>query len=126
MKLDHLTLLASSMEQSMPYYDALLPLVGLTKTRDHVWTDGDGFFIQFLPARSGTGPYERYGPGLNHVGFGARSAEAVDAVRAKMQEAGYPVPDVQDLDGVKALFMRDPDGVRFEISYYPPGTSIVD
>ena len=48
MKIDHLTLLVASLERSMPYYSHLLPLLGFTRKRDHVWTDGEGFFFQFL------------------------------------------------------------------------------
>jgi lactoylglutathione lyase len=27
---------------------------------------------------------------------------------------------------VTALFMQDPDGIRFEITHYPPGMPVVD
>lgn len=126
MKIDHVTLLVSSLDRSMPYYDHLLPLVGFCKTRDHVWTDGNGFFFQFLQAKAGTSPYERYGAGMNHLGFGASSPDEVHAIRASMRDAGFEVPDVQDLRGAIALFMKDPDGMRFEITYYPPGMAVVD
>ena len=126
MKIDHVTLLVSSLDRSMPYYDHLLPLVGFCKTRDHVWTDGNGFFFQFLQAKAGTSPYERYGAGMNHLGFGASSPDGVHAIRASMRDAGFEVPDVQDLRGAIALFMKDPDGMRFEITYYPPGMAVVD
>lgn len=126
MKIDHATLLVSSLDRSMPYYDHLLPLVGFCKTRDHVWTDGNGFFFQFLQAKAGTSPYERYGAGMNHLGFGASSPHEVHAIRASMRDAGFEVPDVQDLRGAIALFMKDPDGMRFEITYYPPGMAVVD
>jgi len=126
MKLDHVTILVTSLERSMPYYDALLPLLGFTKRRDHVWSDGEGFFLQFLQAKERTRPYERYGAGVNHLGFGAAVPEQVHAVRRAMQAAGYEVPEIQNLNGATALFMKDPDGIRFEISYYPPGTAVVD
>ena len=126
MKIDHVTLLVSSLDRSMPYYDHLLPLLGFCKTRDHVWTDGNGFFFQFLQAKAGTSPYERYGAGMNHLGFGASSPDEVHAIRASMRDAGFEVPDVQDLRGAIALFMKDPDGMRFEITYYPPGMAVVD
>lgn len=126
MKLDHVTILVSSLEQSMPYYDALLPLIGLRKNRDHVWTDGDGFFFQFMAAKPGTRPYERYGSGMNHLGFGAESAEQVFSIQKAMREAGFEAPEIQNLDGATALFMKDPDGIRFEVSHYPPGVSAVD
>lgn len=126
MKVDHATLLVSSLEASMAYYEALLPLLGFTKQRDHVWSDGDGFFFQFMAAKPGLPGYERYGPGLNHLGFSAPDAEAVHRVREAMATAGFPVPEVQNLGGATALFMKDPDGIRFEITHYPPGTNVVD
>lgn len=126
MKIDHITLMVSSLEQCMPYYEHLLPLVGFTRKSTHVWTDGEGFFFQFLQARSGTAPYERYGAGMNHLGFGATSPEQVHAIRNAMQSAGFEVPEIQHLKGATALFMKDPDGMRFEITYYPPGVTVVD
>jgi lactoylglutathione lyase len=126
MNLDHVTILVSSLAVSMPYYDRLLPLLGFKKLRDHVWADGERFYLQFQEAREDTRPYERYGAGVNHLGFSAPSAEAVLAVRDEMQRAGFAVPEIQNLGGVVALFMKDPDGMRFEISHYPPGMSVVD
>ena len=126
MKLDHVTLLVSSLEQSMPYYERLLPLLGFRKEKDHVWTDGAGFFFQFLRAKADTRPYERYGAGMNHLGFTAESSEHVASIRAGMQAGGFPVPEIQHLNGATALFMKDPDGIRFEVTHYPPGTPPVD
>lgn len=126
MKLDHVTLLVSSLERSMPYYDRLLPLLGFRKQKDHVWTDGAGLYFQFLAANADTRPYERYGAGMNHLGFTAESPQQVAAVRAAMQEAGFPVPEMQQLGGATALFMKDPDGIRFEVTHYPPGAPPVD
>ena len=125
MQLDHVTLLVSSLARSMPYYERLLPLLGFRKVKDHIWTDGDGFFIQFLQAKPGTPAYERYGAGLNHLGFGAASPQQVHALRSAMLEAGFEVPDVQELGGALALFMKDPDGIRFEVTWYPPGVAVV-
>ena len=126
MKLDHITLLVTSLSESMPYYDTLLPLLGFEKLRPNVWSDGDGFVFQFLQAKADTRPYERYGAGMHHLGFGAASIEQVHAIRDAMQAAGHPVPDIQNLGGATALFMKDPDGIRFEITHYPPGQSVVD
>lgn len=126
MKLDHVTLLVSSLERSMPFYDRLLSLLGFQQQREHVWTDGAGFYFQFQQAAAGTRPYERYGPGMNHLGFGAASREQVVELRAAMQAAGFEVPAIQQLDGATALFMKDPDGIRFEITHYPPGVNVVD
>ncbi len=126
LKLDHITLLVSSLEKSMPYYDTLLPIIGFNKLRNYVWTDGNGFYIQFNQAKDNTSAYERYGSGLNHVGFSAPSPETVNLVQTKMEDAGFAVPEIQNLSGATALFMKDPDGIRFEVTHYPPGVSVVD
>jgi lactoylglutathione lyase len=126
LKVDHLTLMVGSLAASMPYYDALLPLLGFEKLRPHVWSDGTGFHLQFFQAKPDTRPYERYGAGMNHLGFSAPSAAAVEAIRGAMDRAGFPVPEIQNLGGATALFLRDPDGIRVEVSHYPAGTSVVD
>lgn len=126
MKIDHVTILVSSLLDSMPYYEALLPLIGFSKVRNWVWSDGEGMFFQFNEAKPNSRPYERYGAGMNHIGFGASSAEQVGNIRAAMMRAGFEVPEIQRLGQTTALFMKDPDGIRFEITYYPPGVAVVD
>ena len=125
MQPDHLTIMVSSLDSSMAFYDALLPLLGFARRKEHIWSNGT-FFLQFMQARAGTRPYERYGAGMNHIGFTAPDAAAVEAVREAMQDAGFDVPDIQRMKGATALFMKDPDGMRFEISHYPPGMPPVD
>lgn len=122
---DHLTIMVSSLDRSMAWYDALLPLLGFRRHKPHIWSNGS-FFLQFAQAKPGTSPYERYGAGVNHVGFGAPDAETVHGIRQGMQDAGFEVHDIQMLKGATALFMKDPDGFRFEITHYPPGVPVVD
>lgn len=126
LKLDHVTLLVTSFARSIPYYDALLPLLGFVKEREHIWHDGNGFYFQFREAKKGTRAYERYGAGMNHLGFAAPDVETVQQVHRTMLEAGFEAPEIQDLGGATALFMKDPDGMRFEVTYCPPGIPIVD
>ncbi|MBC3907827.1 VOC family protein [Undibacterium umbellatum] len=125
MKIDHISLLVSSLETSMPYYECLLPQLGFVESKPQVWTDGEGFFFQFLQAHPDTRPYERYGAGMNHLGFGATSAEQVMQIRHSMHAAGFAVPDLKNLGGSLALFMKDADGIRFEVTYYAPGAAVV-
>jgi catechol 2,3-dioxygenase-like lactoylglutathione lyase family enzyme len=125
LRIDHITLAVSSLERSGPYYDALLPLLGFRKQSEVIWTDDKGFFFQFFEARPETRPYERYGAGMNHLGFGAPDVAFVERVRDAMAEAGFEVPEIQRFGDVRALFMKDPDGIRFEVSYYPPGAAVV-
>jgi catechol 2,3-dioxygenase-like lactoylglutathione lyase family enzyme len=126
LKVDHVTLLVSSLEASMPYYGTLLSLLGYHKKRDWVWTDGNGYFFQFMQAQAGMPAYQRYGIGMNHLGFAAPDVATVHRVRDGMSAAGFPVPEIQQLGAATALFMKDPDGIRFEITNYPPGADAVD
>lgn len=117
MKLDHLVILVRSLDESLPWYSALLALLGFEKTRDHVWYDGE-VALDLKQARDGTADYERYAPGLNHLGFTAPDEAALDAVRDGMAEAGFDVPEKQRLGSETATFFKDPDGMRVEVTVY--------
>jgi catechol 2,3-dioxygenase-like lactoylglutathione lyase family enzyme len=118
LKLDHIVLLVGSLEKSLPYYEALLPLLGFEKSREHVWGNADGVYLDFKEAEAGLPGYERYGVGLNHMGFTAPDIASLEHVRDTMAAAGFEVPDVQGFGGTRALFMKDPDGIRFEVTVY--------
>ena len=118
MKLDHMVILVRSLEASLPWYSALLQLIGFTKTRDHVWLSEDGLAIDLKEADAGTGDYTRRAPGLNHLGFTAADDAALDAVRTGMAKAGFDVPDKQVFSGETATFFKDPEGMRVEVTVY--------
>lgn len=118
MKLDHIVILASDIAASERWYDALLTLIGFAKQRDHVWSNDDGLAIDLREAEPDTRPYERFGAGLNHLGFTAPTMDALEAVRSAMSAAGYDVPAIQNFDDDRAVFFRDPDGMRIELAVY--------
>lgn len=113
-----MVILVRSLEASLPWYAALLGLIGFTKTRDHVWVSDDGLAIDLKQAKDDTRDYARYAPGLNHLGFTAPDRAALDAVRAGMEEAGFEVPEIQQFGGETATFFRDPEGMRVEVTVY--------
>lgn len=117
---DHMVLLVSSLASSLPYYAALLPLLDFDELKERYWRSAHGFIIQIAEAGPGTRPYERYGAGMNHFGFSVSSPAAIETIRTAMIASGFDAPEPQELDGVTALFMKDPDGIRFEVSYFPP------
>ena len=125
LKLDHLTICVGDWAAYERHYGILLPLVGFSKVSDSIWTDGAGFYLQFRAAREGTGPYERYGAGLNHWGFAMPSAKSVDQLREALIQRGIDAQPVQDLGGARALFLADPDGLRAEFTWYPEGMAPV-
>lgn len=116
MKLDHMVVMVRSLDSSLPWYTTLLSALGFTKTRDHVWLNEDGVAIDLKQAELATHDYQRYGPGLNHMGFTADNIAQHDAVRAKMAAAGFDVPDAQHFGPSIATFFKDPDGMRVEVA----------
>jgi lactoylglutathione lyase len=125
LSIDHVTIAASNLAASLVYYAALLGLLGFTRQSETIWRDENGVFVQMVEAHAGTRPYERYGPGVNHLGFAAPDVAFVERLRDAMRARGFDAPEVQRLGGATALFMKDPDGLRFEVSYCPPGVSVV-
>lgn len=125
LSIDHVTISASQLERSLAHYAALLELLGFARQSNDIWTDGGGVFFQIVAARAGTRPYDRSSPGLNHLGFGAPDAAFVEHVRDAMRARGFEAPEVQHIRGATCLFIKDPDGLRFEISHYPPGVPVV-
>ena len=118
MKLDHLVILVSDLDASLPWYAAVLGALGFEKTRDHVWLNADGQAIDLKQAEDLSRPYGRFAPGLNHTGFRARDLAALEAVRSEVAAAGFEVPEVQDFGDDRAVFLLDPDGMRIEVSAY--------
>lgn len=119
--IDHLAVRVSSLAQSLPYYAALLPLLGFDPEGQTAWRNRAGLLIHFSEAGEGTRPYDRFGPGMNHLGFAVPSAASVALVRESMAAAGFAVPEIQTFAGATALFMKDPDGIRFEVTHEPAG-----
>ncbi|MGB3797738.1 MAG: VOC family protein [Alteraurantiacibacter sp.] len=118
MKLDHMVIMVRSLEISLPWYKAMLGLIGFTKSRDHVWVNEDGVAIDLKQAKGDTGDYGRYAPGLNHLGFTAKDDAAMEALRDGMKAAGCEVPELQQFESETATFFRDPDGMRVEVTVY--------
>ena len=54
---------------------------------------------------------------MHHLAVRAGSRAAVDEVARAMAAAGFEVPAAQELDGAYALFMKDRDGIRVEVTF---------
>jgi catechol 2,3-dioxygenase-like lactoylglutathione lyase family enzyme len=114
---DHIVLRARSMDASVVHYSALLPLVGFARTAHNRWRNRDGLLVEVQQAEAGSHDYSRCAPGLNHLGFRASDPSVLEEVRRRLQAAGRPAPEIQHFPGALALFVPDPDGIRFEIGW---------
>ena len=118
MKLDHIVLLVSDLPKSVAFYENLLPMLGFRKTADHVFGNSDEICLDIRQAENLEHAYERFAPGLNHIGFTAPDRDAITQVQDTMKGAGYEVPEVQVFGEGVALFLKDPDGMRIELGVY--------
>jgi lactoylglutathione lyase len=118
MKLDHIVILLSDLEAGLPFYETLLPLIGFSREKNYVFSNPDGIYLDFRKADKPEHQYERYAPGLNHIGFTATDREAIESVQEVMANAGFEVAAIQEFPDGSALFLKDAEGMRIEVACY--------
>lgn len=118
MKLDHIVILLSNLGANLPFYETLLPMIGFSKDRDHVFGNRDGIFLDFKQATEPNHCYQRHAPGLNHIGFTAPDQDSLVAISQAMEAAGFEVPAIQEFPDGRAIFFKDADGMRIEVATY--------
>ncbi len=116
MKLDHIVILLSNMETCLGFYEALLPMIGFRKDRDHVFVNAEEIYLDFRQSGEPDHGYHRFAPGLNHMGFTLKNLAEVADIQSRMQQAGFAVPDIQEFEDSYALFLKDSDGMRIELA----------
>ena len=130
---DHLDLVVSSLDRSLPLYRELLaplgyeresPIVG--ERGEHVvYLHGPGLVAVSLREAQAppSGPYDRYAVGLHHIAFQAPSRAVVDERLAWAREHGLEIEnEPQEWNyrpGYYAGFFHDPDGIKLEIVHVP-------
>ncbi len=134
--LSHLDLTITDPQRSVPFYDAVLPLLGYRRalveaatTASACWYIVDrhksAFSIALEPAR-GTGKrqlHNRYAPGLHHMAFHVDNRADVDHLYTQLVAIGADIvepPAAYDYTpGYYAVSCRDPDGLVLEFVYEP-------
>lgn len=116
--LDHIVILASDHEASLRFYEVVLVALGFVRERGHMF-GRDGLFFDVRPASATKAARARGDPGVDHFGFVAASREQVDELAALGRTLGEGVVRVIEFDdGDYSVFLRDPDGVRIEVTCY--------
>jgi catechol 2,3-dioxygenase-like lactoylglutathione lyase family enzyme len=133
--IDHLDLVVTSLETSLPFYRGLLEPLGYVRTSEIEGERGER--VVYIGRTGGMGsvslrerqsdahavPYDRYGVGIHHIAFAAPSRAVVDeraewlrsrgaTIESGPQEYGYT-------PGYYAVFLHDPDGIKLEIVHRP-------
>jgi catechol 2,3-dioxygenase-like lactoylglutathione lyase family enzyme len=127
---DHIDLVVSSIERSLPFYRELLAPLGYHRISEvegergeTIWyLSGPGVAIGLREAQSG-GEHDRYAVGLHHVAFEAWSRAAVDERAEWLVGRGAEIESGPEeyayQPGYYAVFFHDPDGIKLEIVHIP-------
>jgi catechol 2,3-dioxygenase-like lactoylglutathione lyase family enzyme len=122
---------SAPVQVSGPLFDALTGVPGCVV--DVAFARGLGQTIELLsyrePADRRTSTLRSCDPGFWHLCLKVRDIEAV--VRAVHASGFAPLSDIQTvtdppLQGLRAVYVRDPDGVALELLQEPPGVSLED
>lgn len=128
--LNHVDLVVSSLERSLPFYRDLLAPLGYHRISEvegergeTIWyLGGPGSAIGLRQAQA-LGGYDRYRVGLHHLAFEAVSRGTVDERHAWLVSSGAevetPPQEYSYVPGYYAVFFYDPDGIKLEIVHMP-------
>jgi glyoxylase I family protein len=135
--LDHLDLVVTSLERSLPFYQHLL---GFSESGAIVGEQGERVVYIAPPgadpaSRTVLGlrekrsdahgiPYDRYAVGVHHIAFRAASRAEVDERAEWLSTHGVTIESGpkeyhQYRPGYYAVFFYDPDGIKLEILHAP-------
>lgn len=128
--IDHVDLVVSSLERSLPFYRGLLEPLGYTDVGDIEGERGERVVylsrgatlgavgLRERQAREGEA-FDRYALGLHHLAIAAPDRQAVDRVAAWAENEGVeiesPPREYDYTPGYYAVFLHDPDGLKLEV-----------
>jgi catechol 2,3-dioxygenase-like lactoylglutathione lyase family enzyme len=137
--IDHVDLVVSSLERSLPFYEGLLRSLGYVEVGDIVGERGERVVylsrhqtdgsIGLRERRSEGSVVDRYALGLHHLAFSVADRETVDRIAAWARKAGAEdegAPREYDYTpGYYAFFVHDPDGIKLEFVHRPEERDLV-
>jgi glyoxylase I family protein len=132
---DHVDLVVSSIERSLPFYRGLLgPLgwIGVVEqpgergeTIHYLWGPdlGGSLGLRERPSEADETPVDRYALGLHHLAFEAPNRKAVDEAARWLRDHDAEIEggpgERHYTPGYYAVFFYDPDGIKLEIVHRP-------
>ena len=133
----HVDLVVSDVDRSLRFYRALLGPLGWHGVSEAPGERGETIHYLFGPGSSiglreapdpGRGiPVDRYAVGLHHVCLEVDSPAALEDAARRLVDLGATVTDgprefPEYRPGYHAVFFFDPDGIKLELVWTPPGT----
>ena len=133
----HVDLVVSDLAHSLAFYRALLGPLGWHgvsqatgergETIHYLYGPGSSVGLRQAPDPAAGMPVDRYRIGLHHVCFEAETREALHEAAERLRELGATITDgprgfPEYRPGYTAVFFTDPDGLKLELDWTPPGT----
>ena len=124
----HVALTVSHWELCRPFYEALLPFLGLKRvhsSENNIYYVGGRTAVGVgrCDASHATDRFEQGRVGLHHVCLRARSRDDVDAVHGFLVQKGAKIVRAPSegpwAPGYYSILFEDPAGVRIEINHVP-------
>ncbi len=133
--IDHVDLVVTDLDRSLAFYAGLLQPLGYIRQSTIAGERGER--VVYLDRTEGRNsvslrerksdahavPYDRYGVGIHHLAFTARSRTAVDESAEWLAARGVTIESApREYDytpGYYAVFFYDPDGIKLEIVHRP-------
>jgi glyoxylase I family protein len=138
--IDHVDLVVSSLDRSLPFYRGLLGPLGWVGVVQQEGERGEPIHYMWGPDWSGSlglrerqsgstgGSVDRYAVGLHHIAFEAPSRKAVDEAATWAHRQGAEIDgepgERHYTPGYYATFLFDPDGIKLEIVHRPRPMSL--
>jgi glyoxylase I family protein len=132
---DHVDLVVSSIDRSLPFYRDLLAPLGWVGTVEQRGERGETIHYLWGPDLGGSlglrerqsegdgSSYDRYTIGLHHLAFAAPTRKAVDATGEWLRRQGAEIDgepgERHYTPGYYAVFFFDPDGLKLEVVHRP-------
>jgi glyoxylase I family protein len=132
---DHVDLVVSSIERSLPFYRGLLGPLGWVAVAKQEGERGETIHYLAGPDWAGSlglreaapessqTPVDRYARGMHHLAFAAPSRKAVDEAAAWLREQSAEIEggpgERHYTPGYYAVFFYDPDGIKLEVVHKP-------
>ena len=133
----HVDLVVSDLERSLAFYRAALGPLGWHgvsqapgergETIHYLYGPGSSIGLRQAPDPATAVPVDRYRVGLHHLCLEAETRQAVDEAADRLRGLSAAITDgprefPEYRPGYYAVFFADPDGIKLELVWTPPGT----
>ena len=133
----HVDLVVSDVERSLAFYREILAPLGWHghheiegergETIHYLSGPGSTIGLRQAPDEAAGLPVDRYRVGLHHLALETRTREELDETAVRLRRLNATVTDgprefPEYRAGYHALFFEDPDGLKLELVWTPPGT----